>query len=324
MKTLMNLAIASGLFTEGFKSDYGAVQRFVRQHDLDGIEMILYGDYKVEAIPKSLVVGHHLLYWPNWIDFWQENEEALIEAFLSEENIKAYYGFRRPKDMVAYYNYEFQVAKTVEADYMVFHVSNASFEDIFTYDHRYESRQVMATAIDLINRVFVGDGPMLLFENLMWPGLTYTDPVLTKWFFQQITYKNKGLLLDISHLMATNSDVTTEEEGIAYIHKILDSMGDMITYIKGIHLNKTLAGAYLQEDHSVKHKRYVSATDMMERYGIIHDHISKIDSHMPFDDPGVMSIINRVQPDYLVYELTARSTDELSERIRLQNQVLRF
>ncbi len=323
MKKLMNLAIASGLFTEGFHSDYEAVEAYLKQHSLDGIEMILYGDYKVADIPKSMIVGHHLLYWPNWMDFWQGNQKALLKDFLTEENIKAYYGFQTPSDMLSYYNDEFETAKTVETDYMVFHVSNASFEDIFSYNHKYTSKTVLAASVELINQVFVGGGPLLLFENLMWPGLTYTDHQLTKWFFEQITYKNKGLLLDISHLMATNSEVTTEEEGIAYIHRVLDGMGEMTKYIKGIHLNKTIAGPYLQDDHTERHRRYAESTDMMERYGMIHQHISKIDSHMPFDHPGIMSVIERVQPDYLVYELTATSLGELSERIECQNKYIK-
>ena len=323
MKKLMNLAIASGLFTEGFHSDYKAVEAYLKQHDLDGIEMILYGDYLVADIPKPLIVGHHLLYWPNWMDFWHKDHEALLKDFLSVDNIKAYYGFHEPEHMLAYYEAEFESAKTVEAEYMVYHVSNTSFEDIFTYQHKYDSKSVMTASIELINQVFVGDGPMLLFENLMWPGLTYTDYELTKWFFEQITYENKGLLLDVAHLMATSSEITTEEQGIAYVHQILDDMGELTKHIKTIHLNKTIAGPYLMEEHTDRHKSFMATTDMMERYGMIYQHISKIDSHMPFDHPGIMSIINRVQPDYLVYELTAKNLDELSDRIQLQNDYIK-
>jgi hypothetical protein len=320
MKKLMNLAIASGPFTDDFHSDYIAVATYLKQHNLDGIEMILYGDYDIEAIPKPLIIGHHLLYWPNWMDFWHRKKEVLLKDFLSEEHINDYYGFKEPEKMVSYYREEFEIAKIVKAEYMVFHVSNTNFEEIFTFTHKYESMAVLEASIELINQVFIGEGPLLLFENLMWPGLTYTDHALTRWFFDQITYENKGLLLDFAHLMATSTSVTTEEEGIAYVHQILDQMGEMTQTIKAIHLNKTIAGPYLLEEHSDLHRRFMDSTDMMERYGLIYEHISKIDSHKPFDHPGIMSIINRVNPEYLVYELAAKSIEELSELIKCQNE----
>lgn len=322
MKKLISLAIGSQLVVEGFNSDYQAVQAYLEKHQLDGVEMIMYGDDQIDLIPQSLVVGQHLLYWPNWIDFWQGNQQALLKDFLNKKNIMGYYGFESPDAMITYYKKEFKGAKKLQAEYMVYHVSNASFEDIFTYNHKYHSRLVMTAAIELINQVFVGDGPLLLFENLMWPGLTYTDPLLTQWFYDQIAYKNKGFVLDISHLMATNSTVKSEEEGIAYVHEVLDSMGSLVAHIKAIHLNKTIAGAYLQEDHSEQHRRFLASTDMMERYEIIHQHITQIDGHMPFDHPGVMTIIQRVQPDYLVYELKANSMDELTQGIDLQNSYI--
>ena len=320
MKRLMNLAIASGLFVQGFHEDYEAVRRFVLDHDLDGVEMILYGDYSVEDMPSDLIHGHHLLYWPNWMDFWLGNQTALLKDFIEVENMHAYYGMTSQMDMVEYYKKEFEISKAVAADYMVYHVSHASFEEVFSFEHRYTDREVMIASIELLNQVFVDDGPMLLLENLWWPGLNYQDVELTRWLLNQIKYKNTGLLLDVAHLMATNPGITTMDEGIDYVHEVLDSMGDLVDAIKVIHLNKTIAGPYLQQDHKEKHQSFLQKKDLMEGFGMIYEHISQIDSHMPFDHPRVMEIIDRVQPETLVYELKADNLEVLSERIKLQNK----
>lgn len=322
MKKLMNLAIASGLFVHGFHEDYEEVQRFVDAHDLDGVEMILYGDYSVEAMPVELIHGHHLLYWPNWLNFWKGDQAALLKDFLEEENIRSYYGMDSKDDMIDYYKKEFEISKAVNADYMVYHVSHASFDEVFKFEHKYSDKEVMCASIELLNQVFTGEGPMLLFENLWLPGLNYQDVELTQWYLKQITYKNKGLLLDIAHLMATNPLIRTMDEGIDYVHQVLDDLGDLIHDIKVIHLNKTIAGPYLQEDHKDRNQAFMDKKDMMEGFRLIDAHISQIDSHMPFNHGRIMEIIDRVQPEAVVYELKADSLEVLSERIKLQNRYI--
>jgi len=322
MKKLMNLAIASGLFVQGFHEDYNEVRRFLEDHDLDGIEMIIYGDYKVESMPPDLIYGHHLLYWPNWMNFWLGDREALLKDFLNDQNMDAYYGMKTQKDMIDYYKKEFEIAKILDSDYMVYHVSHTSFEEVFSFDHKYGDQEVMATSVEVLNQVFIGDGPLLLLENLWWPGLNFQDPELTRWLLGQIHYKNKGLVLDIAHLMATNPLITTMDEGVDYILEVLDKLGDLVEDIKVIHLNKTIAGPYLQQDHKDKQEAFRHKKDLMEGFGMIYEHISQIDSHKPFDHPRIMEIIDRVQPESVVYELKADTLEALSEAIKQQNKYI--
>ncbi len=315
----MNLAIASGLFTEGFASDYNYIEEFLNKNAMDGLEIILYGDYDVASMPKPMIVGHHLLYWPTWLDFWHQNEAGILSQFESHDNARAYYGFEGRQGMIAYLRKEFEIAKELNVDYMVFHVSNVVFEEVFTFDHQYDDMAVMEASIELINEVFDGEGPQLLFENLWWPGLTFRDVEKTKWFLDQINYENKGFILDIAHLLGTNHHLNSEEEAIDFLHQILDDLGgDTVDEIKGIHLSKTIAGPYLRQDHSQRLSDYRNRESYVAGFGTIYDHIKSIDNHKPFDHPRIMEIIERIKPDYLVYEFMAKTVKDLELMLKTQ------
>lgn len=319
----MNLAIASGLFTDGFNKDYGLIRNFLDETSMDGIEMILYGDYDLKVIPDNMVYGHHLLYWPNWIDFWLGNKERLIEDFMTLDNAHYYYGFKEPSDMVGYLKKEFSIAKELGVDYMVMHVSNSSFREIFTFDHHYDDDQVLSHSAELINQVFDDNsGPMLLFENLWWPGLNYLDIQKTRKFLDSIEYANKGLVLDITHLLSTNAKIDNEDDAFDYLNETLDKMGSLVDHIKVIHLSKTIAGPYLRKDMSESMEAYDQAGELMDRFKLIYPHIHEIDSHSPFDDTRINEIIARIEPDYLVYELKASTVDELRSKILHQQKFI--
>lgn len=318
MKKLMNLAIASYLFEEGFQSDYNRIKVFLEDNKMDGLEVILYGDYDVDVMPDQMIYGHHLLYWPNWIDFWLGNSDVLMEQFEHEDNIEAYYGVKDRDGMIAYLRNEFELAKQMGVAYMVFHVSHVSFEEVFTFQHDYSDQDVLEISLELINEVFQGEGPLLLFENLWWPGLTYLDKERTEWFLSQVSYDNKGLLLDVAHLMGTNSGINTVDDGIDYVHNVLDDLGDTCNWIKAIHLSKTIAGPYLREDHSERLKLYRDKEKFVDGFSTIYQHIQAIDGHQPFDDRRIMEVIDRLDPDYLVYEMSAKTVGELEGMIQEQ------
>ncbi len=323
MKKLMNLPIASSMFTDQFDSDYGKINTFLNEVELDGIEMILYGDYDLSIVPDNMIYGHHLLYWPNWIDFWKQDKKRLLGDFMSLDNVHQYYGFSKPEDMVKYLRNEYKVAKELGVAYMVMHISNASFREVFSFEHHYDDISVFKASVDLINKVFGDqDGPMLLFENLWWPGLTFRDVEKTIWFYEQINYSNKGFVLDITHLLSTNKDIRTMDEAINFIHEILDSLGPLIEDIKVIHLSKTLAGEYLSGNHIDLIRQYDDAENIMDKFKSIYPHIHQIDSHEPFDDNRINEIIDRVQPEFLVYELKANTLDELSNKIGIQQNFI--
>lgn len=55
----------------------------------------------------------------------------------------------------------------------------------------------------------------------------------------------------------------------------------------------------------------------------IYIHINSIDYHDPFEDEGIVDIIKSLPIKYLVYELIAKSDEELEDKILRQDRVLK-
>ena len=115
---------------------------------------------------------------------------------------------------------------------------------------------------------------------------------LAKDFLNSIHYKNKGIMLDLSHLLATSTNIHTMDQAGEYILRSLDKMGELVDHIKGIHINKSIPGGYLLENHAHKYQQVVNEKDPLEQYYKIMDHIKTIDWHVPYDDHSLDSIIS--------------------------------
>ena len=307
-----------------FENEWEEIKAFVSKNKMDGIELGLTMDYDLSLIPKEIITGVHLSFYPMWLDFWRQNQERLHEVFESEEAMYAYYKGKKPEDLVASYRKQYERAKSLEAKYMVFHVSHILPEDSFTYTFDYTDEEIMKATIELVNQAFPKeeDGPLLLFENLWWPGLNYKDPKLTKWFIEQIEYPNKGYLVDVSHLILTNNQIGTEKEAYYYIKQTIEALGETRKWIKGVHLNKALPKRYMSRDHSHLLKKYQDTKDSKQKLAILKKHINALDGHVPFDHPMAKKIIEILNPLYCVYETAPTSRYELAYFIKKQNEAL--
>lgn len=307
-----------------FENEWEEIKAFVSKNKMDGIELGLTMDYDLSLIPKEIITGVHLSFYPMWLDFWRQDQERLHEVFESEEAMYAYYKGKKPEDLVASYRKQYERAKSLEAKYMVFHVSHILPEDSFTYTFDYTDEEIMKATIELVNQAFPKeeDGPLLLFENLWWPGLNYKDPKLTKWFIEQIEYPNKGYLVDVSHLILTNNQIGTEKEAYYYIKQTIEALGETRKWIKGVHLNKALPKRYMSRDHSHLLKKYQDTKDSKQKLAILKKHINALDGHVPFDHPMAKKIIEILNPLYCVYETAPTSRYELAYFIKKQNEAL--
>ncbi len=309
-----------------FDKDWENIKAFVKKNDIDGIELGLTLDYPLERIAKELVCGVHLSFYPMWLEFWKQDEKKLGQLFDSKEEITQYYGGTQPSILVENYRKQYERAKKLGAKYMVFHVSHSLPEDAFTWKFDYGDQEIMQAAIELVNEAFPleEDGPLLLFENLWWPGLNYLDAELTKWFIEQIQYPNKGYLVDISHLILTNPKIGNERQAYEYIKKVINQLGETRKWIKGVHLNKALPKFYMQRDHLYLLENYKLAQDKKKKFSILMRHINALDPHMPFDHPIAKEIVDFLAPQYCVYETSPESRYELAYFIKRQNETLQI
>ena len=114
-------------------------------------------------------------------------------------------------------------------------------------------------------------------------------------------------MLDTGHFLHTNLDLKTQEEGVTYLHEMLDAHESMISYIKGLHLQQSLTGEYVKQWLQSPRE---FPEDPMERFCKVYEHIFQIDRHEPFTAKGVEELVRRIDPLYVTYEYITRSREE--------------
>ncbi|NLM46618.1 MAG: TIM barrel protein [Firmicutes bacterium] len=324
MKHLINIATDTATLS-WFENDWANIQALVDRHELDGVEIFVGPNYPLEKIPKKLVTGAHLRYFPIWLDLWREDKAALLRQFGSEEIVRHYYGGMGKKCLVDFYKEEFARALALKAEYMVFHVAHVELLHAYTRQFSYTDDDVLEAALEIIAEAFGSEdrGIALLFENLWWPGLRMLDYHSTKDFFERVPYPNKGFVLDISHLMITNPALRTEEEACRYILQVVEELKELREEVKAVHLNKSLSGAYFKRDHQAKVEEICRLPSFWDQLSFARHHIAAIDWHVPFECCEIKKVIKAIKPRYLVYELLANSLPQLEEMIARQKAALK-
>ena len=304
------------------------LDRFASQEELlallgdEGIELTCYEEDVRGIIPKDRVVGLHMNCLPYWYAFWRGDMAACLREFDNMETVCAVFGGKTPESLLAHYRRDLDLAKRYGAEYMVFHVCDGSIEETFTGKSRHTDAEVIDAAADLLNELFSGveDGPWLLLENLWYAGLRFTDPEMTERLLSRVKYPKTGLMLDTGHLLHTNTKLKTQEEGVRYIESMLDLHGPLTRYIRGVHLNQSLTGARMEEQHA---HPPVLADTYAKRNEQLFWYVFSVDLHEPFTCPGVPELIERIAPDYLTYELISRDLDEHCALLTAQREVFK-
>ena len=320
MYELIPLPLSAGVLEE-----YGGgagLGRTLEELGCQGVEAIWAGEPVPEGFPRELAVGWHLTFFTDWLDLYREDEAMLAEKYGTVAEARRFYGGLGAEYLMEVYRQDLERAKAMGARYVVFHVSDVSIEEGYTYRWRHTSEEVIDGAAEVVNALFKGEeeGPELLLENLWWPGLTMTDPALTGRLLGRVECPKKGLMLDTGHLMNANQGLATEREGVEYIHRMLDAHGSLCRYIRGLHFHQSLSGAYVKA-HTGAVPLGLPA-DSVEQYGVNYRHIQKIDRHQPWTVPACASIVERLSPAYLTHELAADSAAARREATLRQRRAL--
>jgi len=308
-----------------FDNDSGKPSDFLRRNALDGFEVMQCGADEMAWYPPDSVIGVHMRYWPVCIDFFRGDVTALCQAFGTDDVWQRYYGARTRDEFVLKYREGLRAAEDAGAQYAVFHASHTSLSEIFTNVFSADSGEVIDEFIALINDVLDGFtcDMTLLFENLWYPGITLLDESLALKMMEEVHHPNKGFMLDIGHMMITNPALSSYVEAAEYIASILRDRPAMLSYIKGIHLNGALTGKYLQAVMQGEGLRDIEGS-FWERYANAYNHVSRIDAHVPFADASIQTVLELVNPDYLVFELISEDLPELERYIAEQQKFCGF
>lgn len=256
---------------------------------LDGLELMPLDPGLPSQITPDMVTGVHLCCPPDWM----ESDPATIEA-----------SYRR----------DLEFARQMQAEYVVFHASQISEVEATTYHFSHTDTQVVDACCRLVNSLMDGQSYTFLFllENQWWPGLTFLRPEIAGALLDGIHYPYTGFMLDTGHLMNTNQQLSTPDEAVAYIHTVLNRNERYLPYIRGIHLNQSLSGAYVQ-DYLKRPPFDRSKADADAWTCHVYEHIFQVDQHRPFVADGVRDLVKRIAPDYVTYEYITRDRDELKK-----------
>ena len=288
---------------------------YVASMKLDGIEQLIYDNNMILKYKES-TIGLHLEYWSYWIDFWWNNQQRLDYIFESNEEKKHYYKAQNIYEWIEYIKKNITLALNLKPQYLVWHVSEANVQEIFTYNFYYNDRQVLLATSEVFNEVakIIPDNVLILFENLWWPGLRLNSMENVVYFFEKLKHNNVGIMLDTGHLMNTNINLTSELEASIFIKDIVNNLGSFASLIKGVHLNCSLSGQY--------QKKFIEQQFKFCEFDKhrLWEHITKIDKHEIFQTKAPSFLIDYIQPQYVVHELAYDNLILLRNKIMAQSR----
>ncbi|MCR4805361.1 MAG: sugar phosphate isomerase/epimerase [Clostridia bacterium] len=285
---------------------------------VDGVEGIWDPDEIDERFPASMLTGCHLVFYPDWLDFYRENTSELLRKFGSMETVLKAFPGPKPEDLVRVFRADLARAIRYGAKYTVFHVSDVSQEECWTYKWLHDDYAVMDASLEIINEILRGVEHTFdfLVENQWWPGFTFTEPKKTEYLLSRINYPRVGIMLDTGHLMNTNPALKTQEEGVEYIRGHYRAHGELAKAVLGLHFHQSLSGDYVR-GHVGTYPESVPR-DFFEGFSVNYFHVQHIDRHDPWTVPEAGLLLHEIAPRYLTHELIGKENCPQLEATKLQ------
>lgn len=327
MKQLVNISDLPYDRDKYFAGDVaGNLPPFLCQNHLDGVELMICGEYDSAGWPSEFVYGVHLRFWPTWYHFYRGDREAAVRRLPSSfgTNIADCYEGETVGQWLAVWRHNIRQAVRAGAKYLVFHVAECAESELFHRRYEVGSEAVIEAAADLVNEITVELPEEIYFlaENIWWPGLNFIDPALAREFLHRLRHRNSGFCLDTGHLMCTDWTLRSQAQGIDYICRRLEALGELAQRVKTIHLHQSLSGEYAARLAG----SFLSAADKdapRPSWEQVRDYIGNIDKHLPFDTPQVKKFFDYVSPDYLVHEFMPADRYDWERKLRAQQAALK-
>lgn len=319
MKHIVNV-VSENEWLKEYK-DRADMDRFIKDCLCDGVEVIRGGEDTTDIYCKDNVIGVHLYFYPNWVDFWNNDIPMLEKQFGKRDVWEGYYRAKNREEFLLPYRADMDYAEKMGAEYAVFHVNDISNEEIFTYEWVHTNEQVIRAAAQVVNELTRGKDYhfKLLFENLFTPGMTLLNPHETELMLSLTDYDNKGLLMDTGHLMCAPQNIVDEEQGIDFVLDTVKKHGVLGKYFEALHLHKSTSGNVIA---GLRDKKIVPKEDFYDKFAQSYAIILDIDQHRPLTSPRAKEILELVEPEYVIHEVSARSREEKLKNVLTQMKSL--
>lgn len=294
------------------------LEKFLEKAGLDGLEVVRCGASKL--VESGMAIGLHLPFFNFWMDYYMQNEERIKLEFGSLEKAREFYQYK-PEELHKYFLRDLEFANKY-SEYAVFHVADVSNLEYLSRKHYYTDEEVLKATSELVNNMIEDSNysKWLLFENLYFPGLQFNNLELTKRFIKSIEYEKIGFMLDIGHLMNTNTSIKNEEEGWKYVEEVYYGFLELKEYFKGIHLHVSVSGDYVEKIEKNPPKLPV---DFYDRFEAIYEYVSHIDQHEISTSFSTNRVVNLISPEFLVLEFKASNRVEREDKAIRQMKILK-
>ena len=293
------------------------IENLIYGAGFDGVENLIYGTVPAKIPFRRVTEGVHLKYWPYWMDFYLGNKERLKKNFKSHEELVEFYGAGSVDGWINYISENIRAALAERPHYLVWHVQENTVKESYTWRFHYSDEEVLKYTAEVYQAVshLIPDGVYVLFENLFWPGLYRMEPQKVDFFFSQLNDpSHTGIMFDTGHYMVTNPYLKNEDEAADYIESMVNSLGDMKSLIKGIHLSASLSGDYV--------RRFNRKAPENCTMSVLMRHVCALDRHDVFQTMAARRIIEAIEPEYVTHEIFGDTFSQALEKARRQKVLL--
>ena len=300
-------------------NNWDNAREILKTEGFDGYELYPVGTHDWASVPKDLMTGLHMRFYPILRPFWMRDDKRLLEIFGDEKTIEMFYGGLTREALTMNYRNQLSLARQLGCSYVVFHLAQSEFDYIYHWRFPWNWRETIDLCAEILNDALTGsdfDGELLL-ENLWWPGsFRAVHPEEIEYALTHVAYSKAGIVLDTGHLLNTNQDISSEAQGIDFLIRSMRKLGGLRKTIRGVHLTRSLSAAYVTRTRNAPEPTL--AKGFWGRYRQAIDHVNQIDQHDPFEDPAITRLFTMITPEYVTYEFTYRSREEWLDKIRRQ------
>lgn len=307
---------------------WSAIADFARDHDMQGIELLIDIDNPLDDLPYGLVYGVHLPIWITWLDIWRNQSDAVQRYYQGEQDwARRYAGGIWRSQMLNGLVSQLNAVARLGANYAVVHAAHVEFAHAFTRAYTYTDLEVLdafATVLNTVAEMNGGEPPVTLYiENVWWPGLTFADSTMTEYLARCLDFDKWAFVLDTAHLMNTRHGLRTEQDAIFFVLDRIEALSaEVRDRIACVHLNLSLSGEYQQASISQGLPKGYIDLPFAEQFILARDHVGRIDQHRPFTLYDCQRIVEAVEPLVVVHELAANSAAALSQSLKTQYRAL--
>ena len=296
----------------------------LEQTGFDGYEIYPVGDYDYDVIPERIIGGIHLRFFVMIRQIWNNDRQALVDMFGSEENVRFYYGGTDRDAIIDCYRRQLDLACRFDVPYVVFHPVHYELDYVFNWQPPWNWRETIDLSAEIISEVVrqTSYKGWILFENLWWPGNFRLDSVREiERLLSGVSYSRCGLVLDTGHVFNKNQSLKTEAEAISFLLDEVDRLGEYRDLVRAVHLCRSLSGDYVRVSRTIANP-FAGAATFWERFGVAARHVRHIDRHEAFEHPSIAALFDRIEPETVVFEFSFASREEWLGKIERQKRAL--